>query len=225
LVVRLKSPNFAYREARLSWDCINAGQRKTAPGSRVSPGPPFLTSPAPRKPRRKACSGARRDHQHAYGVRIWLRSRQDDPAGSDGAAFGLARLSWRSHGQPLAGNSSFLTRRWRGRTLGSAPPLRDRWFADSPLEGDGFEPSVPREDCRRPVMRGQVRTRVAAGGRIRTLGPLQNGKCRKGRERGHLDMWIPLLPQISTSAPSSMTRSGGMRKNSVGRVAMRARPE
>jgi hypothetical protein len=29
------------------------------------------------------------------------------------------------------------------RTLGSAPPLRDRWFADSPLEGDGFEPSVP----------------------------------------------------------------------------------
>ena len=21
---------------------------------------------------------------------------------------------------------------------------RDRWFADSPLEGDGFEPSVPR---------------------------------------------------------------------------------
>ena len=30
---------------------------------------------------------------------------------------------------------------------------------------------------------------------------------------------------ISTSAPSSMTRSGGMRKNSVGRVAMRARVE
>src|SRR5258707_11261125 len=30
------------------------------------------------------------------------------------------------------------------RTLGSAPPLRDRWFADSPLEVDGFEPSVPR---------------------------------------------------------------------------------
>jgi hypothetical protein len=30
------------------------------------------------------------------------------------------------------------------RTLGSAPPLRDRWFADSPLEGARFEPSVPR---------------------------------------------------------------------------------
>jgi hypothetical protein len=25
-----------------------------------------------------------------------------------------------------------------------APPLRDRKFADSPLEEDGFEPSVPR---------------------------------------------------------------------------------
>ena len=24
------------------------------------------------------------------------------------------------------------------------PRLRNRWFADSPLEGDGFEPSVPR---------------------------------------------------------------------------------
>lgn len=31
-------------------------------------------------------------------------------------------------------------------------------------------------------------------------------------------------PHISTSAPSSMTRSGGMRKNSVGRVARRVRP-
>jgi hypothetical protein len=25
-----------------------------------------------------------------------------------------------------------------------AAPLRNRWFADSPLEGSGFEPSVPR---------------------------------------------------------------------------------
>jgi hypothetical protein len=32
---------------------LNAGRRKTAPGSRVSPAPPFLTSPAPRKPPRK----------------------------------------------------------------------------------------------------------------------------------------------------------------------------
>ena len=28
-----------------------------------------------------------------------------------------------------------------------AQPLRNRWFADSPLEGDGFEPSVPRQLC------------------------------------------------------------------------------
>ena len=28
--------------------------------------------------------------------------------------------------------------------MGSVP-LRNRWFADSPLEGTGFEPSVPRE--------------------------------------------------------------------------------
>ena len=26
-----------------------------------------------------------------------------------------------------------------------SPPFRDRKFADSPLEGDGFEPSVPRQ--------------------------------------------------------------------------------
>jgi hypothetical protein len=29
--------------------------------------------------------------------------------------------------------------------LGYRLPLRDRKFADSPLEGSGFEPSVPRE--------------------------------------------------------------------------------
>src|SRR5271169_4320915 len=27
--------------------------------------------------------------------------------------------------------------------MGECPPLRNRWFADSPLEGTGFEPSVP----------------------------------------------------------------------------------
>ena len=47
-----------------------------------------------------------------------------------------------------------------------------RFALDSLLEGDGFDPSVPREDCQRPVMRGQVRRRLAAGGRrIRTLSP------------------------------------------------------
>jgi hypothetical protein len=28
--------------------------------------------------------------------------------------------------------------------LGRSPPLNYRWFADSPLEGNGFENSVPR---------------------------------------------------------------------------------
>ena len=31
----------------------------------------------------------------------------------------------------------------RARCGDLAPPLRNRWFADSPLEGTGFEPSVP----------------------------------------------------------------------------------
>jgi hypothetical protein len=31
------------------------------------------------------------------------------------------------------------------RTSSVILPQRNRWFADSPLEGDGFEPSVPRQ--------------------------------------------------------------------------------
>ena len=48
------------------------------------------------------------------------------------------------------------------------------------------------------------------------------------RDRRHsLRRICAILPsaQISTSVPSSMTQSGGMRKNSVGRVAIRTRPE
>src|SRR5438445_376242 len=30
--------------------------------------------------------------------------------------------------------------------VGCALPLRNQWFADCLLEGDGFEPSVPREE-------------------------------------------------------------------------------
>jgi hypothetical protein len=55
------------------------------------------------------------------------------------------------------------------------PPLRDRWFADSLLEGAGFELSVPREratifepscllsfqHCRVPSKRPMVANRVA----------------------------------------------------------------
>ena len=29
---------------------------------------------------------------------------------------------------------------------------RDRWFADSPLEGDGFEPSVPGRETVNPIV-------------------------------------------------------------------------
>ena len=31
---------------------------------------------------------------------------------------------------------------------GECPPLRNRWFADSPLDGEGFEPLVPLGDPR-----------------------------------------------------------------------------
>jgi len=32
------------------------------------------------------------------------------------------------------------------QTADAAPPPRNRWFVDSPLEGDGFEPMVPRHE-------------------------------------------------------------------------------
>src|SRR5271167_4966663 len=53
--------------------------------------------------------------------------------------------------------------------MGECLPLRNRWFADSPLERAGFEPSVPGEsgfDFAR-----EVRGRLFAGGSgIRTFG-------------------------------------------------------
>jgi hypothetical protein len=46
----------------------------------------------------------------------------------------------------------------------------------------------PREDCQRPVMRGQVRTRLAAGGkRIRTPGPALAKACAGCCRREMLD--------------------------------------
>jgi hypothetical protein len=43
------------------------------------------------------------------------------------------------------------------------PPLRDRWFADSPVGGTGFEPSVPREPLPMPIgWRREVRIGEAA---------------------------------------------------------------
>src|ERR1700738_4313015 len=37
------------------------------------------------------------------------------------------------------------------------PMLRDRWFADSPVEGDGFERSVPHK--KQPFLAAPVRSR------------------------------------------------------------------
>ena len=74
-------------------------------------------------------------------------------------------------------------------------------------------------------------------GGVRSLGPPPAGlDCQGGSRKAPLtnrgEETLPAdhsslcpNPHISTSAPSSMTRSGGMRKKSVGRVAMRARPE
>jgi hypothetical protein len=62
------------------------------------------------------------------------------------------------------------------------PPLRNRWFADSPLERAGFEPSVPGEsgfDFAREV-RGRL---FAVGERIRTFGSAMR-LHRRQRGRG-----------------------------------------
>src|ERR1700758_973776 len=48
-----------------------------------------------------------------------------------------------------------------------APPLRNRRFADSPLEGAGFEPSVPRQEKWSMPSSSGDQTRV---GRTLTLG-------------------------------------------------------
>src|SRR6516165_7174032 len=78
---------------------------------------------------------------------------------------------------------------WNGDKNPDAPPLRNRWFADSLLEGGGFEPSVP---LLRPVAgwlkkapelcaHGQprcVRTREMRGGAaILTIGWLDGDRC------------------------------------------------
>src|SRR5712664_190766 len=43
-----------------------------------------------------------------------------------------------------------------------APPLRNPWFADSPQEGDGFEPSVPGTKEPVFVAEGELRDRTGA---------------------------------------------------------------
>jgi len=72
----------------------------------------------------------------------------------------------------------------------------------------GFEPSVPPP------------AGLEGRGASRNAKPTIERKGPPGSPRSAV-----VTPHISTSAPSSMTRSGGMRKKSVERVAMRARPE
>ena len=64
-------------------------------------------------------------------------------------------------GSPLAEEGKPVNRLERfGRAADGVPPLRNQKFADSPLEEDGFEPSVPR---------GETRTRNP---------PLDSPECR-----------------------------------------------
>ena len=79
----------------------------------------------------------------------------------------------------------------------AAPPACG-YPTDSLVEGDGFEPSVPREDCQRPVMRGQFRTRLAAGGRwIRTIGTRQIFSGARRSPRKFIFRNINRLPRAS----------------------------
>ena len=71
----------------------------------------------------------------------------------DGCGRGWHRTRWRDqwgYWQPEGNNPAyhFLGQKEQRGSKGEqrqpwCPPLRDRWFADSPLEGNGFEPSVP----------------------------------------------------------------------------------
>ena len=46
-------------------------------------------------------------------------------------------------------------------TVDAAPPPRNRWFVDSPLEGDGFELPVPR------AMQARLEAKIAGVGCVR----------------------------------------------------------
>jgi hypothetical protein len=78
----------------------------------------------------------------------------------DGCGRGWHRTRWRDqwgYWQPEGNNPAyhFLGQKEQRGSEGEqrqpwCPPLRDRWFADSPPEEDGFEPLVP------PWKRGDV---------------------------------------------------------------------
>ena len=52
-------------------------------------------------------------------------------------------IDWRQLDELLAAGRDACGFRGRRCSHAIRPPLRDRKFADSPLEEDGFEPSVP----------------------------------------------------------------------------------
>src|SRR5215469_12592662 len=51
-----------------------------------------------------------------------------------------------THERPLAYLGERLRRRSGQGSISAIPPLRNRWFADTPLEGDGFELFVPQHE-------------------------------------------------------------------------------
>ena len=79
----------------------------------------------------------------------------------------------------MIGDACFRRARWGDL----APPLRNRWFADSPLEGTGFELPVPRPignnfealsetGPRRNETAGKIARRVGASDLKRVLSPV-----------------------------------------------------
>ena len=91
----------------------------------------------------------------------------------------------------IAGSARDLRLVWRkGSGSGSHPTRRWREMDSNPRS--------PREDCQRPVMRGQVRTRLAAGGRwIRTIGTRQIFSGARRSPRKFIFRNINRLPRAS----------------------------
>jgi len=86
-----------------------------------------------------ACLPYRGDHYNARGrpdggESLLSRVRYDSPFDRNPTD---PRSAYKADHEP----GSMVERRQKPR----APPPRNRWFADSPLEGDGFEPSVPHD--------------------------------------------------------------------------------
>ena len=95
------------------------------------------------------------------------------------------------------------------------PSRRDRWFADSPLEGDGFEPSVPRP--RRALLSGPTARccegQAAAKSALR-FSPIFSARQAIPSSRGRTWFWWvssdPTTPQkYTTPSETIMSDSFG----------------